>query len=264
MDLGISGKVAMIAAASKGIGFATAKLLAQEGCKVSLCGRDEESLRKAQAHLLTYVANVDVAICQADVTKAEDLECWHEATVAQLGVPEIVVTNTGGPPAGLIDSLTDEQWQLGFDSTVMNIVRLCRAALPGMKSRGFGRIVHITSLVAKEPTQLLAISSTLRAGIMGMTRVQATEYAPFGITVNGVLPGHTMTDRQTHLAEIRAGREGITIEEALQRQAEAVPMKRLAEAEEIASAIVFLCSQQAGYITGTSLLVDGGLTKGLA
>lgn len=254
----------MVAAASKGIGFATAKLLGQEGCKVSLCGRDESSLIMAKTQLQAEAPNADVAICQADVTKPEDLERWHQAPVDQLGTPTILVTNTGGPPAGLIDSLTDEQWQLGFETTVMNIVRLCHLAVPGMKTEGFGRIVHITSLVAKEPTQLLAISSTLRAGIMGMTRVQATEYAPFGITVNGVLPGHTMTDRQTHLAEIRAGREDITVEQALQKQADAVPMKRLAEAEEIASAIVFLCSRQAGYITGTNLLVDGGITKGLA
>ncbi|MBX3118284.1 MAG: SDR family oxidoreductase [Fimbriimonadaceae bacterium] len=264
MDLGIAGKVAMVAAGSKGIGRATAKLLAQEGCHVSICGRDETSLRAAQARILTDSNGAKVHICQADVTQSSDLERWFGLTVDELGPASILVTNTGGPPAGLVDSLTDEQWQLGFDSTIMNIVRLCRLAVPTMKASSFGRIVHITSLVAKEPSQLLAISSTLRAGIMGLIRVQATEYAEHNITVNGVLPGHTLTDRQTHLAEIRAEREGITVDQALQNQAAAVPMKRLADADEIAAAIVFLCSMQAGYVTGTNLLVDGGLTKGLA
>ena len=160
--------------------------------------------------------------------------------------------------------MTDEQWQTGFDNTLMNVVRLMRSVSEPMKSRGWGRIVHITSLVAREPVALLPISSTLRTGLMSLTRLQATELAPFGITVNGVLPGHTLTDRQTHLAEIRAEREGITVEEAIQKQAEAVPMGRMAEADEIGSAVAFLCSSQAGYITGVNLLVDGGLTKTFA
>ena len=146
----------------------------------------------------------------------------------------------------------------------MNIVRLVRSVQPLMAESQWGRIVHITSLVAKEPSRMLPISSTLRAGIMALTRLQATEFAEQGITVNGVLPGHTYTDRQKHLAEVRAEREGITPEEALIRQAADIPMKRLASADEIASAVTFLCSQQAAYITGTNLLVDGGLTKGIA
>ncbi len=259
MDLGISGKVAMVAASSKGIGYAIAKQLTLEGCRVSICGRNEETLEAAAASI-----GEETRPYVVDVSNPEDLNWWVEQTVQDLGGVDILVTNTGGPAAGSIQQITDEQWQDGFDSTLMNIVRLVRSVQPLMAESQWGRIVHITSLVAKEPSRMLPISSTLRAGIMALTRLQATEFAEQGITVNGVLPGHTYTDRQKHLAEVRAEREGITPEEALIRQAADIPMKRLASADEIASAVTFLCSQQAAYITGTNLLVDGGLTKGIA
>ncbi len=259
MDLGIEGKVAMVAAASKGIGFAIAKVLTEEGCRVSICARSEEALESAATEIGDETRSYVV-----DVSNAEDLNWWVEQTVQDLGPAEILVTNTGGPPAGTLDQMTDEQWQQGFDATLMNIVRLVRLTQPGMAELGWGRIVHITSLVAKEPSKVLPISSTLRAGIMALTRVQATEYAPNGITVNGVLPGHTLTDRQTHLAELRAQREALSTERALELQAAEIPMRRMATADEVAAAVAFLCSQQAAYITGTNLLVDGGITKGLA
>jgi len=259
MDLGLTGKVAMVAAASKGIGFAIARELTKEGCRVSICGRTEETLEAAAAEIGDETRSYIV-----DVSNPDDLSWWIEQTVQDLGPIDILVTNTGGPPAGGLAQMTDEQWQQGFDGTLMNIVRLVRELQPAMAAKGWGRIVHITSLVAKEPSRLLPISSTLRAGIMALTRVQAVEYAADGVTVNSVLPGHTMTDRQTHLAEIRAQRDGITPAEALERQAAEIPMKRMGTPEEIAAAVVFLCSEQAGYITGTNLLVDGGLTRGLA
>ena len=259
MDLGITGKVAMVAAASKGIGFAVAKELTREGCRVSICGRTEETLEAAAAEIGEETRSYVV-----DVSSAEDLSWWIEQTLQDLGPIDILVTNTGGPPAGGLDQMTDAQWQSGFDGTLMNIVRLVREVQPAMAEARWGRIVHITSLVAKEPSRVLPISSTLRAGIMALTRLQALEYAPSGITVNSVLPGHTLTDRQTHLAEIRAGREGISIDEALIRQASEIPMKRMASPGEIAAAVTFLCSEQAAYITGTNLLVDGGITRGLA
>jgi 3-oxoacyl-[acyl-carrier protein] reductase len=259
MDLGLQGKVAMVAAASKGIGLATAKLLTQEGCRVSICARGEETLEAAAGEIGEETRSYVV-----DVSNAEDLAWWVEQTHQDLGRVDILVTNTGGPPAGPLGTITDEQWQQGFDSTLMNIVRLVRLVAPDMTTAGWGRIVHITSLVAKEPSSILPISSTLRSGIMALTRLQATELAPHGVTVNGVLPGHTLTDRQRHLAQVRAERDGTTPEEALERQGADVPIGRLADPSEIAAAIAFLCSNQAAYITGTNLLVDGGLTKGLA
>ncbi len=248
----------MVAAASKGIGFATAKALIDEGCHVSICARNEEALELAADEL-----GVDTRSYVVDVTVPEDLVWWVEQTQQDLGPVAILVTNTGGPPAGPLDQLTDEQWQLGYDATVMNVVRLVRAVTPDMKNANWGRIVHITSLVAKEPNRILPISSTLRAGLMALTRLQAAEFAPFGITVNGVLPGHTLTDRQRHLANLRGEREGISADEALVKAGQEVPVGRLADPAEIAAAIAFLCSGPASYINGTSLLVDGGHTRGL-
>lgn len=258
MDFGIAGKTAMVAAASKGIGLATAGALIDEGCRVCICGRNAETLQYAVDSLGENSRGF-----VADVSDPAMLIDWYDFTVGEFGNPEIVVTNTGGPPAGTVGSITDEQWQTGFDSTIMNVVRLVRLTSPAMATAGFGRIVHITSLVAKQPNPLLTISSTLRAGLMSLTRLQATEYAAKGITVNSVLPGHTMTDRQIHLAEIRAEQKGISVDEALKIQASETPIGRLADASEIGSAIAFLCSQQASYITGVNLLVDGGIVQGV-
>ncbi|MDX2065899.1 MAG: SDR family oxidoreductase [Fimbriimonadaceae bacterium] len=257
MDYGIEGKVAMVAASSAGIGLATAIALAREGAHVSICGRDEARLEAAAERIPGECRSYVV-----DVSQAEDLEWWVEQTVEDLGQPAIVVTNTGGPPAGALPDIADAQWQAGFDSTLMNVVRLFNLTSGAMRDAQWGRFVHITSIVAKEPHDLLPISSTLRAGIQNLTRLQANSMAAHGVTVNAVLPGHTLTDRQRHLADLRASRDGISAERALELQAEAVPMRRLADPDEIAAAVTFLCSHAASYITGVNLLVDGGLTRG--
>jgi 3-oxoacyl-[acyl-carrier protein] reductase len=259
VDYGIQGKVAMVAAASKGIGFATAKALSEEGCTLSICARNEGELSEAAA-----VIGEETRSYVVDVSNPDDLAWWLQQTKDDLGSPSILVTNTGGPPAGAVLEMTDEQWQQGVDGTLMNVVRLVRLVQPEMATQGWGRIVHVTSLVAKEPSRMLPISSTLRAGLMALTRIQASEFGPKGITVNSVLPGHTLTDRQTHLAEIRAEQEGISADEVIRRQAEEIPLRRLAAPEEIASAVAFLCSEAASYISGVNMLVDGGLTHGLA
>lgn len=258
MDYRIDGKVAMVAAASKGIGLATAKALAAEGCQLSICSRNEETLEEAAA-----LISPDTRTYVVDVTNPDDLTWWHEQTVEDLGPVDILVTNTGGPPAGSVWEMTDEQWQSGVDSTLMNIIRLCRLVVPHMQGRGWGRIVHITSLVAKQPSLTLPISSTLRAGITALTKVQGIELASSGVTVNGVLPGHTLTDRQMHLVELRSEREGITVDEALTKQASELPIRRLAQPEEIADVISFLCSANASYLTGQSIAVDGGAITGV-
>jgi 3-oxoacyl-[acyl-carrier protein] reductase len=256
MDFGLQGKVAMVAAASKGIGLAAAQALAAEGCEISICARNEAELEQAAALIgeetRTYVV---------DVSDAADLAWWVESTRNDIGEIDILVTNTGGPPAGSVWDMTDEQWQSGVDGTLMNIVRLVRLVQESMRNAKWGRMVHITSYVAKEPSLILPISSTLRAGIMALTKVHAKELAPFGITVNGVLPGNTLTDRQRHLAEIRAEKEGGSVDEALVRIAEGHPMKRLAQPNEIGDVIAFLCSQQASFLSGQSICVDGGATS---
>jgi len=254
MDLGLSGKVAMVAAGTKGIGLACADELEREGCRVSVCAREVSGLQDSPARIFT----------SCDVSKPSDLELWFGRTVASWGPPDVLVTNTGGPPAGLWDDVSDDQWQSGVDSTLMNVVRLVRLAAPSMREKKWGRIVHVTSLVAKEPNPLLAVSSTLRAGLCSLTKLQSTELAPYGVTVNSVLPGHTLTDRQRHLAELRAEKEGTSVEEALERQGRSLPVGRLGRPDEIAAAVVFLCSGRASFVTGTNLLVDGGGVKGVA
>jgi 3-oxoacyl-[acyl-carrier protein] reductase len=260
MDLGIRGKVAMVAAGSKGLGRAAALALAAEGCAVSICGRGAEALSATQQAL--EALGVPALAMVADVTSAEDLVRWHQATEAALGPVDILITNTGGPKAAVFADLSDGDWAAGVDSTLMNVVRMSRLVLPGMRARQWGRIVHITSLVAKQPYPLLTISSTLRAGLSGLTRTLAMETAKDGITVNALLPGHVMTDRQLHLAEVKSKAEGITIAEHFTRQAAAIPAGRIGQPEEVGAVIAFLCSGPASYVTGQSLLVDGGLVQG--
>lgn len=248
----------MVAAATKGIGLACAQELAAEGCRVSLCSRKAGEAGSAAKALPT-----DSMGYACDVSSEADLEGWFEATCTSLGPPDIVVTNTGGPPPGNWTGLTDEQWQQGVDSTLMNVIRTVRLVVPGMRERGWGRIVHITSLAAKEPSDILPISSTIRSGLNALTRLQATELAADGITVNSVLPGHTDTDRQRALARKNAEKWGVSEEQAFQRAADQIPMKRMGETKEIAAAVAFLCSSRASYITGTNLLVDGGAVSGI-
>jgi len=260
MDLGIKGKVAMVAAGSKGLGRAAALTLAAEGCSVSPCGGERGGLGKVRAGL--EALGVPALVMAADVTKAEDLARWHQATVSTFGPAAILVTNTGGPKAAVFGDLTDGDWAAGVESTLMNVIRMSRLVLPGMHAQRWGRIVHITSLVAKQPYPLLTISSTLRAGLSALTRTLATETAKDGITVNAPLPGHRLPVRQQHPAELKSAADGITVAETFARTAALVPAGRIGNPEEVGAVIAFLCSQQASYVTGQSLLVDGGLVQG--
>ena len=260
MDLGIRGKVAMVAAGSKGLGRAAALALAAEGCAVSVCGRDQGALQTVQAEL--EALGVKALAVVADVAQPADLVRWHQATSAVLGPVDILITNTGGPKAAVFADLTDGDWAAGVESTLMNVVRMSRLVLSGMRSRKWGRIVHITSLVAKQPLPLLTISSTLRAGLSGLTRTLAVETAKDGITVNALLPGHVMTDRQVHLAEVKSAANGLSVAEHFARTAASIPAGRIGNPEEIGAVIAFLCSAPASYLTGQSLLVDGGLVQG--
>jgi 3-oxoacyl-[acyl-carrier protein] reductase len=240
MDLGLTGRVAMVAAASKGLGRAAAEALAAEGCRLSVCSRSAPSFG-------------DLAV-SCDVSKPEELQRWYDDTIAYFGQVDILVTNTGGPPAAQFLDLTEEQWSIGVEATLMNVVRLSRLVIPDMQKRKWGRIVHITSFVAKQPTALLTVSSTLRAGISALTKTLADQVAQDGILVNAVLPGHFMTDRQKQLSEIRA--------EYLQKAVTSIPLGRYGEPRELADVIAFLCSERASFVTGTSVLVDGGQYRG--
>jgi 3-oxoacyl-[acyl-carrier protein] reductase len=259
VNLALEGRVAMVAAASKGIGLASALSLAREGCKVSICGRSPESLAAARTEI---EAVGDVYASAVDVSSLRDLDRWHAETAHAFGEVDILVTNTGGPPVARFAQLTDEQWQAGVDSTLMNVVRLSRLVLPSMRARRWGRIIHLTSLVAKQPMDELTISSTLRAGLSGLTKTMANQFGPDNITVNAVLMGHILTDRQRHLAAYRAPQQGISTEEYLARVADEIPLKRIGSPAEVGDVVAFLASERASYITGTSLAVDGGIIRG--
>ena len=258
MKLDLQGRVAMIAAASKGIGKACALALAAEGCKVSLCARNAEELEKARAEAAQHAEALAVV---TDVSAKPDLEQWYQQTVAAFGQVDILVTNTGGPPVSRFMQLSDEQWLAGVDSTLLNVIRLSRLVIPGMQQRRWGRIIHLTSLVAKQPLDELTISSTLRAGLSGLTKTMANQLGPDNITVNAVLMGHILTDRQYHLAAVRVKERGITLDQYFAQQAAEIPLRRLGEPREVGEVVAFLASDRASYLTGVSLQVDGGLIR---
>ena len=203
----------MVAAASKGLGRAIARALVREGARVSICARTPEALADAERELLGLTPGAEVVAVPVDVTRADDLVRWHETTRERLGDPSLVVTSTGGPPPGRFHDIGEAEWRAGIEATLMNVVRLCKLVLPAMRQARYGRIVHLTSFVAKQPMGLLTISSTLRAGLSAMTKAMATELAAEGVTVNAVLPGHYLTDRQIEVNELRSRAAGITREE---------------------------------------------------
>jgi 3-oxoacyl-[acyl-carrier protein] reductase len=241
MDLGLKGRVAMIAAASKGIGKACARALAQEGCKVSICSRTPKVLMETGKEL---EAQTETIALVTDVSSTRGLENWYQATVETFGQVDILVTNTGGPPVSRFLQLTDEQWLAGVESTLMNVVRLSRLVIPGM------------------PVDELTISSTLRAGLSGLTKTMANQLGPDNITVNAVLMGHILTDRQQHLADVRTKEQGITHEQYFERQSAEIPLRRIGEPREVGEVVAFLASERASYVTGVSLQIDGGIIKG--
>ena len=262
MELGLKGKVAFVAAASKGLGFATALGLAKEGAKVAICSRTEADI-KAAAETIRAQTGAEVLPLVVDVTDAEAIEKAIQETVAHFGGLQIIVPNSGGPPAGTFETLTPEQWKSGLDSTLYVTTRMIGASLPQMKAANWGRIVVITSSSVKQPIPGLLLSNTFRAGLLGLLKTLSQEFAPYGITVNNVAPGSYSTDRLKHLHELNAQKAGISFEDARKQATDKIPMKRLGRPEELANVAVFLCSEAASYVTGQTWVVDGGQTLGL-
>ncbi|HLJ54959.1 MAG TPA: SDR family oxidoreductase [Chthonomonadaceae bacterium] len=262
MNLELKDRVALVAAASKGLGYATALGLAREGARVAICSRTRADIEAAAERIEGETA-AEVLPLVADVTSATDAGRIVEQTAAHFGALHILVPNSGGPPAGTFDRLTEADWQAGLDSTLYAAVRMIRGALPHMKAANWGRIVVITSTSVRQPIPGLLLSNTFRAGIVGLLKTLSNEFAAYGITCNNVAPGSYDTDRLKHLHERNADAQGISFEAARQQAVEKIPARRLGRPDELASAVVFLASDAAAYITGQTLIVDGGQTVGL-
>ena len=263
MDLGLKGRVAAVAAASRGLGRATALALSREGCAVAVCGRDPKKIA-ASADSIERETGGRVLAVTADVGSRADCERFIGETVGAFGRLDILVTNTGGPPAGTFDSTEAGAWEKAFAGLLANVIHLVRASAPHMKAAHWGRILNIASLSVKQPIDNLILSNTFRPAIAGLSKSLSKELGPHGILVNTLCPGYTRTDRLEELAAERVRRAGITKDEYYEMLAKNVPLGRVAEAEEFANVAAFLCSERASYVTGIALPVDGGASVGLA
>jgi 3-oxoacyl-[acyl-carrier protein] reductase len=262
MNLGLQNKVAMIAGASKGLGFAVAQALAGEGALVSMASRDRAAIDAAAARV-KHDTGADVLAVAADVSSADAIGAWHRATVDRFGAVDLLFANTGGPPAGPVLQFDDDAWRKGFELLVLSALRLVRLVVPSMQARGGGSILMSTSSSVKEPIANLAMSNVLRASVGALAKTLSIELAPSRIRVNQIIPGRIDTDRVRQLDDINAKRLGIAVEEQQKRAASAIPLGRYGTTEEFGRMGAFLLSDAAAYITGASVQVDGGLIKGL-
>ena len=253
MDLGLKGRKAFVMASSKGLGRGVALELAMEGVEVALCGRNRESLIIAQ-QLIQEASGQKVVYAVGDVTSREDRSrIWKEVSDA-LGTIDILVTNSGGPPAGNFDAHSLDTWQQTYQLLLESTVDMIQRASPNMKSNGWGRIITISSQAIKQPVPGLVLSNAVRSSLLGLVKTLSQEFGPYGVTVNNVLPGYTKTERLYSLIEANP---------KVQNAVNDVPLRRFAEVEEFAAAVTFLCSERASYISGVSLPVDGGWIKGI-
>ena len=262
MDLGLQGKIALVGGASRGLGRAVARELAAEGCAVVLCSRDPATLGRAAADI-EQQTGAETCVAAADLSEAAGVNQVVNAAFARFGRVDVLVTNTGGPPAGAFESHSADAWRGAIAQNLESVLNLTRAVLPGMKERRWGRIVNITSIAVKQPVDGLILSNSVRAAVTGFARTLANEVAPHGVTVNNVMPGYTRTERLVHLAEHNARSRGGDVRDAYAQWEREIPMQRLGEPQELAALVAFLASARAGYITGASVAVDGGSIRSL-
>jgi 3-oxoacyl-[acyl-carrier protein] reductase len=262
LDLQLHNRVALVAAASQGLGYATALQMSREGAHVAICSRDAAHIAAAADAIRTETGGPVLAV-KADVTKTEDITALIEQVIDEYGGLDILVTNAGGPPAGQFETLIDEQWLAAFNLNLMSTVRMIRAALPHLRLSTAPAVLTITSIAVKEPIRNLVLSTTMRLGVIGLTKTLALELGEEGIRFNSILPGWTITERVHDLLAVRAEANKTTIEEEVAKQAAKSPFKRLATPEEFANVATFLCSPAASYLTGTMVPVEGGTYGGV-
>jgi 3-oxoacyl-[acyl-carrier protein] reductase len=262
MDLGLKNRVALIAASSQGIGRATAEAFAAEGCRIAMCARNPQTL-EAAADKIRKEHGASVLAEALDVTDAAAVSRFVAAVAQKFGSVDICVTNAGGPPAKGFLSATLEEWQRAVELNFLSTVYFAREVIPYMQRQRWGRIITLTSITTKQPVADLVLSNAVRAAVVGLVKSLANEFGKDGILVNNVGPGFTATDRLKELAKTRAAASGKTEQDLFDGWAADAPLKRLGQPREVAETIVWLASERASYITGQTLLVDGGIYKGL-
>lgn len=262
MDLGLRDRVALVAAASKGLGRAVAEELAAEGARVMLCARGREALMAARDSIAA-ATRAEVHAVVADVSTMDGIATVAREATERFGHVDILVNNAGGPPSGAFEQHDWQAWDRAVNLTLRSAVELTRVLLPGMRKRGWGRILNVTSIAVKQPVDGLMLSNSLRAAVTGWARTLANEVARDGITVNNLLPGYTRTERVQQLNAATADREGIAVDQVVRRVEAQIPMRRMADAREFAALAAFLASDRASYITAQSIAVDGGWIRSL-
>jgi 3-oxoacyl-[acyl-carrier protein] reductase len=262
MDLGLHGRVAIVAAASKGLGRAVAHELAAEGTRVAICSRDLQSIKEAAAEI-ERLTKQKVFFRAVDVRHGEAIASFVADVEKEFGRVDICVTNSGGPPSHTFADTKPEEWRDAIEQLLMSTVFFARETLPRMKKNNWGRFITITSSAVKQPVDGLLLSNSVRAAVTGLARTLANEYAAFGITVNNVCPGYTRTARLDNLAKSISARLDVKAEEVFAGWAREIPAGRIGTPEEFAAVVTFLASERASYVNGTSIAVDGGLVRSL-
>jgi 3-oxoacyl-[acyl-carrier protein] reductase len=262
MDLGLKGRGVIVAASSQGIGLATAEAFAREGAQVAMCARNETTLRSA-ADKLRNETGAEIHAAALDVTDSTGVQQFVEDVAKRFGRIDVCVTNAGGPPAKNFLSISPDEWRKAVELNFLSVVHLAKAVIPHMQRHRWGRIVTITSVTVKQPVAELIMSNAVRAAVVGLVKSLSNEFGKDGILVNNVAPGYTATERLQELAGVRALAAGTSSEQIYQSWSAEIPLRRLGDPKDIADVIVWLASERAAYVTGQTVLADGGIYRGL-
>lgn len=260
MDYGLRDKAAFVGGSSKGIGKAIARALRREGCQVMLSSRDEANLQAAAQEIRAALGGDEVPYVVCDMSKPDDIKKAIKTTRERFGRLDVLVNNAGGPPTGTFADLDERYWQFAIDQNLLSAVRCVREALPHLQKSGRGRIINVTSVAVKQPIDGLILSNATRLAVIGLAKTLSRELAPLGITVNNVCPGNIATQRLMSLIEERARVQDVEMADLVTIEEARVPMGFLGEPEDVANLVVFLASDQARFLTGTTIQVDGGST----
>jgi 3-oxoacyl-[acyl-carrier protein] reductase len=260
MDLGLRNRVALVTASSRGIGLGIARVLAQEGAKVVISARHEDELARAR-EVIVRESGAEVLAVRADLTVKSDVENLVNEAMRYFGGIDILVYNTGPPKPGTFSQLSDEDWEYATRLLLLSAVWLTRRVVGHMVSKGWGRLIYVTSLTLRQPIPNLVLSNTVRLSIAGLVKSLAIEYGPYGITANGIMQGYIETERIRQLAQEEARSRGVTVDEILKSWSSEVPVRRYGKPEEIGYLVAFLASDKAAYINGSMILIDGGYVR---